>query len=215
MKPICIELAMPFEKLPTGSSRFWGNPDLPSGDYFPMYTDSEGDQVPYVFICQINLEELHTYDPTNPLPKQGLLQFYAKIDHYLGYFADTDCISGYISDAEDVRVLYFPDYTDFQEVVLLDEDDEPWAPEEKEIHFKAELPPLSDDHALFALPTHREWETWDEPYEDWQILLQIDSFDGMDFQLNFMDCGVLDFLIHPDDLTAARFNNVRAIVLST
>ena len=37
----------------------------------------------------------------------------------------------------------------------------------------------------------------------------------MDFSLNFMDCGVLDFLISPEDLAACRFDNVRAIILST
>lgn len=215
MRPIHLTLSMPFEKLATGSSRFWGNPDLPSGKDYPTYIDNEGDAVPYVFICQINLADLHAYAPENPLPKAGLLQFYAKIDHYLGYFADTDCVSGYISDAEDVKILYFPDYSDFQEVVLVDSDDEPCSPEEKEIGFAFEVEPLSDDHALFAEPTHREWETWDEPFEDWEILLQIDSFMGMDFDLNFMDCGVLDFLIHPEDLKAGRFDNVRGIVLST
>lgn len=53
------------------------------------------------------------------------------------------------------------------------------------------------------------------PYEDWQILLQIDSFSGMDFNLNFMDFGVLDFLISPEALRHADFSDVRAIVLST
>ena len=48
-----------------------------------------------------------------------------------------------------------------------------------------------------------------------EILLQVDSFAGMDFNLNFMDCGVLDFLIAPEALWARDFSSVRAIVLST
>ena len=58
--------------------------------------------------------------------------------------------------------------------------------------------------------THQE-----PPFEDWQILLQVDSFSGMDFDLNFMDFGVLDFLISPEDLAKRDFSSVRAIVLST
>ncbi len=214
MKPIHLILSKPFEEIPTGSSRFWGNPDLPENIAFPTYKDAEGDDYPYTFICQINLAELHAYDAENPLPDHGLLQFYAKIDHYLGYFAD-NCVSGYISDAEDVRVLYIENTEHLTETILLDEDDEPFAPAEMEIAFAHTVEPLSDDHALFAEPTHREWETWDEPFEAWQILFQVDSFMGMDFDLNFMDCGVLDFLIAPEDLAAHKFDNVRGIILST
>ena len=72
-----------------------------------------------------------------------------------------------------------------------------------------------EDHALMAEPTYREWENWDSPYEDWKILLQVDSFSGDDFNLNFMDFGVLDFLISPEDLKNSRFDCVRAIVLSS
>lgn len=47
------------------------------------------------------------------------------------------------------------------------------------------------------------------------ILLQVDSFEGEDFSLNFMDTGVLDFLISPHDLEKSDFSDVRAIVLSS
>ncbi len=53
------------------------------------------------------------------------------------------------------------------------------------------------------------------PFEDWVILLQIDSFEGKDFVLNFMDFGVLDFLISPKAQEASDFSDVRGIVLST
>ena len=173
MKPIYLILSMPFDRVETCSSRFWGNPDLPRGFDYPMYIDNEGDPFPYFFICQINLEELAPFDTDNLLPHKGLLSFFAKIDHYMGYAAYTNCIGGGICPPEDVKVLYFPDC----------------------------------DPA--------EFETWDPPFEDWEILLQIDSFNGMDFNLNFMDCGVLDFLISPEDLKQRKFDNVRALVLST
>lgn len=215
MKPIRLILTDPADKLAAGTSRFWGNPDLPDAEAYPMYTDDVGDLYPYFFICQINLRELALFAPDNPLPKQGLLLFFAKIDHYLGYPADSDSIGGSISDADDVKILYFRDINGFNEVVMLDEDDNPANPDELEISFSYKAEPYSDEHELFAMPTHREWETWDSPYEDLIILLQIDSFSGNDFDLNFMDCGVLDFLISPEALKAHNFNDVRGIVLST
>lgn len=215
MKPIHLILSRPFEKLAAGASRFWGNPDLPEEFAYPMYTDDEGDEYPYFFICQINLEEIAPFDTDHLLPEAGLLSFFAKIDHYMGLFAASDPVGGSIGPADAVKVLYFPPGGRLKETVLLDDDDHPVAPGEMQIGFSRSVPALSDEHMIFAPPSHREWETWDPPYEEWQILLQIDSFAGMDFNLNFMDFGVLDFLIAPADLKNHRFDNVRAIVLST
>ena len=214
-KPIHLVLRAPFGKLSSGKSRFWGNPDLPEGTDYPMYIDDEGDQYPYFFICQINLEELAVFAPENPLPHTGLLSFFAKIDHYLGYMAASYGIGGYISNADDVRVMYFPTIEGMDEVVLLDDEDNPTAPDEMEITFARQVEPLSEEHELFARPTHSGWGTWGEPFEDWTILLQIDSFEGKDFVLNFMDFGVLDFIISPEALKRHDFSDVRGIVLST
>lgn len=215
MKPIRIILSKPSEKLSEGSSRFWGNPDLPEGMDYPTYIDNDGDDYPYCFICQINLEQLAIFAPENPLPHKGLLSFFAKIDNYLGDYAATDIIGSHISEKESVKVMYFPKIDNLREVVLIDEDNEQINPDELSISFSYKLEPLNAEHELFAQPTHREWETWDNPYDDWTILLQIDSFEGEDFNLNFMDCGVLDFLISPKALATHDFSEVRAIVLST
>lgn len=214
-RPIYLILSRPFEPLPAGSSRFWGNPDLPEEVSYPMYIDDEGDEYPYFFVCQINLAELAAFAPENPLPKSGLLSFFAKIDHNLGIMAATGGIQSHCSEPEDVKVLYLPMTDDMREVVIVDDNNEQTAPQELAVGFADRIEPLADDHALFARPTHREWEDWDKPCDGWQILLQVDSFDGMDFSLNFMDCGVLDFLISPEDLAAGKFDSVRAIILST
>lgn len=215
MKPIRLVLSRPEEKLAATASRYWGNPAFPPGYSYPFYVDDEGDEYPYYFLCQINLEDLARFAPENPLPHKGLLSFFAKIDTYLGEYAATECIGGYISGPEAVKVLYFPDCADMEETVLLDEDDNETSPGELAVEFSFSMPYLEDEHMLFAPPTHREWESWDHPFENWVILLQTDSFEGEDFSLNFMDCGVLDFLISPDDLKSACFDNVRGIVLST
>lgn len=201
-------------------SHFWGNPDLPAGFGYPEYTDSDGENREYQFICQINLEDIAGFDTGNILPPKGLLSFFAKIDHYLGYFDDMSYIGSCISSTDEVRVMYFPDTenTDFERIILIDENDAPVNPSGLRITFgniTDKHGTAADEHFLLAEPTHREWETWDHPYEDWIILLQIDSFSGKDFNLNFMDCGVLAFLIHPDDLRKRDFSKVRAIVLST
>lgn len=213
MKPVRLKLSTVDQALPTGASRFWGNPDLPRGFDYPMYKDFEGDDVPYVFVCQLDLSELAQMDAEGVLPHKGLLSFFAKIDHYTGNYFDTDSIGSAISDTDDVRVFYFEDTRDMEQVVLIDDDDIPMAFHEMKIECTMEE--SLEDHFVMAEPTYREWETWDHPYEDWQILLQIDSCEGSDFALNFMDCGVLDFLIDPADLAARRFDRVCAIVLST
>lgn len=216
MKPIYLNLSKPTDKLPTGSSRFWGNPDLPNGTDYPTYTDEDGEEYHYEFVCQINLADIAALDTEGILPHKGLLSFFAKIDYYMGNFDNDPGVSGYISDTDDVKVLFFPEVDDtFQEIVLIDDDDEQVNPMELKINFAHSNKQYGSDHALLAPPNHREWETWDPPYEDWQILLQIDSDEGDDFHLNFLDWGVLDFLISPGDLRNRRFDNVRAIVLST
>lgn len=215
MDPIYIRLSDSSTKLSCGASRFWGNPDLPAEMSYPMYVDEDGDEYPYQFVCQINLGDVAPYDLGHLLPESGLLLFFARIDRYLGYYDDTGSIGGTISPADAVKVVYLPECNDLVEKVLVDDDGLQISPRELQICFSTKLPALEDEHALLAAPTHREWESWDAPYEDCIILLQVDSFSGDDFSLNFMDCGVLDFLISPSELKTRRFDNVRAIVLST
>lgn len=54
MKPIYLKLSVPTDKLATGSSRFWGNPDLPEDFDYPSYIDEDGEEYDYDFVCQIN-----------------------------------------------------------------------------------------------------------------------------------------------------------------
>lgn len=215
MNPVHLILSKPFDELPPAASRFWGNPAMPEDMDWPCYTDRDGDVLDYVFVCQINLGELAQFDRDNGLPQSGLLLFFAKIDHYLGHF-EYESIGGSISPKDAVRVIYIPQTDGLVQRELVDEDDNPVSPAELQITFTYDFDPLRDDDTcLFARPDHREWESWDHPCEDWLILLQVDSFSGMDFNLNFMDFGVLDFLISPRDLQKADFSDVRAIVLST
>ena len=214
MTPVYIRLSVPPEKLSATSSRFWGNPALPQDMPFPVYGDVDGER-PYVFLCQINLKEFAPYDADNRLPHTGLLSFFARIDPYLGYWTGTESIGGTVSGKDAVKVMYFPSCDGLVEVQPADSPDIPSVPSGLCMEFSLTSSGLQDDHAVFASPVHRQWETWDPPFEDWVILLQADSFEGDDFSLDFMDVGVLDFLISPEDLEKCRFDDVRAIILSS
>ena len=212
MNPVFLHLSKPSRRLTVGSSRFFGYPDLPPDCPYPFHTDDEGTGRPYPFVCQINLSEMAPYDKDNMLPHVGMLSFFARIDPYLGYYAASDCIGGIISSADAVRVLYFPSCENLVETEPGDED--LLVPESLQVGFGS-VQGQYDEHILFAPPVHRQWENWDPPFEDRLVLLQVDSFDGEDFDLNFMDMGVLDFLISPSALKDHDFSDVRAIVLSS
>ena len=222
MKPIKLILSRTSERIEQCGSRFWGNPDLPTGYEYPAYLDDTGEPIEYQFVCQINMGEIAPYDIENILPHKGLLSFFAKIDHYLGDYDVKSSISGYVSSPEDVRVLFFPDVgqpgecAGFDEMILVDDDDREINPRELTIDFTIRPSDQTEDiHALLADPIYREWSEWEHPYDDWITILQVDSFSGEDFNLNFMDVGVLDFIISPEDLLSCRFDRVRAIVLSS
>ena len=153
-KPVYLVLSESPHTLPTGSSRFWGNPDLPEGFDYPMYVDDEGDDYPYYFVCQINLSDLAAFAPDNPLPKSGLLSFFAKIDHSMGLFDAPVGIQSHFSDPEDVKVLYFASIDNMRQVVLVDDNDEQTAPMELAAGFAKKSGPMAmNTHYSPILPT--------------------------------------------------------------
>lgn len=184
------------------SSHLFGKPSMPS--YIPWPThllqeDNEQWQEPLDFICQIEYNN-------------GLLLFFANIAYYAGWNADP-VIFGSVSDKNVARVIFIP----LEEMVDIIErsEAEPLA-QARPIKLSSERPPLGEpEHQLFGEPEHREWDDWDASFEDWQLLLQIDSDEGSDYAINFIDCGVLNFIIAPHDLDKGIYNNVRAIILST
>ena len=186
-------------------SKWWGNPDLPKDFEEPDCS---------TFICQIRCDEIAKYDEDNLLPHKGMLYFFAELDYYLGNF-DAYCPSCYW-DSDDVKVLYIEDIEDqeFEQVVYVDDDDNPTALEELAMEFSIDGA-YCDGDKLFGEPTDREWEDWDEPYAGWVNLLQIESDEYEDGTLNFMDWGAFNVLIDPEDLKNKNFDNVTAIVCSS
>ena len=230
IQSIHLQLYRTQSLLPLCASKYFGDPDLPKGYEYPSYIDDDGDAIDYQFICQINLADIAAIDTDGLLPHKGMLSFFAKIDRYLGYIYDKSSIGLILSQPDDVKVLYFPEVTaaddngannNFLTQRLVDDNNERVNPLEWNIKFSrtADLDRNTilghGENMLLAEPDHREWEDWDEPCQGWHILLQIDSNESDDFVLNFVDWGVLVFLISPEDLANARFDRVRAQVLST
>ncbi len=184
------------------SSHFFGNPSMPSHIPWPthqLHEDNEQWQEPLDFICQIEY-------------KNGLLLFFANIAYYAGWDAEP-VICGNVSDKDVVRVFFIPKE---EMSCLIERDDAEPLAQALPIEFSVERLPLGEpEHQLFGEPEHREWDEWDAPFEGWRLLFQMDSVEGSDYSINFMDCGVLNFIIDPDDLENGIYNNVRAIVLST
>lgn len=199
---ICLE--KPSEDL-FMQSKWWGNPDMPVG--FDVPDD-------LTFICQIRCDEIAEFDKENLLPHKGMLYFFAEIDYYFGHF-DSYCPDGYW-DNEDVKVFYVEDIDNqtFEQVVFVDDDDNPVALKELRIVF-SNSGPMCETNKMLGEPYNREWEDWDAPYNGWTELLQVDSDDYEGATLNFMDWGMLHILINPKDLKNKDFSKVTSIVCST
>ena len=186
-------------------SKWWGNPDMPVG--FDVPDD-------LTFICQIRCDEIAEFDKENLLPHKGMLYFFAEIDYYFGHF-DSYCPDGYW-DNEDVKVFYVEDIDNqtFEQVVFVDDDDNPVALKELRMVF-SNSGPMCETNKMLGEPYNREWEDWDAPYNGWTELLQVDSDDYEGATLNFMDWGMLHILINPKDLKNKDFSKVTSIVCST
>ncbi len=207
--PIYIHLGEAVDNPPLGSSHWFGYPDLPPDIAIPQI-EEEGESYALTLICQINLADL----PLQPAGK-GLLLFFADIAYYCGNW-DEPLIGMDISDNKVCRVIYVPEekmgeLRSCRELFF--EQDEPKA---IGLTFNSERPNLEEPELqMFGRTGHLEWEDWPSPCEGWQLLLMMDSMSGNDYDYNFVDFGVLCFLIEREALNRNDFSNVRAIILSS
>ena len=186
-------------------SKWWGNPDLPLDVDAPDCS---------TFICQIRCDEIAQLDVDNRLPHKGMLYFFGELDYYLGDF--DAYVPDMYWDSDDIKVLYVEDLEnqEFEEVVFVDEDDNPYAFEPLAMEFSKDGD-FAISTKLLGAPNNRQWEDWDEPFNGWVELLPIESDDYGEGSLNFMDCGVLHIILDPKDLANKNFDNVTAIVCSS
>ncbi len=189
-------------KLPIGSSKLLGNPDVWEGFEWPAI-DLDGELYDLTFMCQINCAEAAPFDKDGMLPKTGMLYF----------FYDLDEMPHEPSNQNAARVIYYNgDTTELHEMVLTDENGESIAFAEQKIDFECvEEGYLSDSeptHLLLGVPS-LDFGTWYECIDGWQMLLQIDSFETEDACINFTDEGVLCFYAEPQKIKELDFSDVR------
>ena len=190
----------------SGRSKWWGFPDLPEEQDWPSVpVNDDGDQYddPLTFICQIRCEDLAPFDPEGLLPHEGMLYFFAALDYFLGN-PDAACAPGLGEwDAPCFKVLYSPSTRNLHAHSLLYDDGTPAC-------LPAETLSFVEDAAgeiytgLLGKPFYEEVS---DELPGLISLLQIDEND--DWGLRFFDCGMLNFMISPEDLAAGRWSAAR------
>ncbi len=214
---IKISTHTPENELAMGDSKMWGNPDMPSSFEFPTFIDEEGEENHYEFVCQINCCEIAQYDPDAILPHKGMLYFFARIDYYLGDFLDKPMPSGFWGK-DGVKVYYYPknDFENFEQIVLIDEDDKDVSFKEQKIEFSNSSSDSLGEGCAHKLLGKPSYIGDDIDLSEYALLFQLDSCEvEPGIELNFMDCGMLYFLIPISDLKRPSFKNVRGYLASS
>lgn len=194
-------------------SRVGGDPAAPDGFKWPVSKEGE----PLAFLCQINLEQIASFEAAKHLPKKGLLSFFCL------RYADDPC-------TPDVyKVTYFADPENLQKQESPREVDPPIR--EKPLQLTEEL--SFPDELLDEKGYEEFLEIWygKAPFHrllgnpqtiqgdlkgylprrkgtTWQLLLQIDSEDD----LQWGDGGRIYFCIDQVSLEQGEFSNAIAVV---
>ena len=184
-----------------GQSKWWGAPDLPEDWEYPDMPDDEGEPSPLTFVCQILCADLAELDTENLLPHKGMLYFFAAIDEYMGSDYECPFHNGMGEWSEKAyKVLYSPSTDNLEPYEITWEDGSPAYLPAEAISFE-EDDAFSDEFRLLGKPY---FEQVQYEYEGYLNLLQIDEEDR--WQLRLYDCGMINFLITPDDLKQKRFD---------
>lgn len=134
-----------------GNTRFGGLPDLPLETEYPNYfNDYDKETVHFIFIAQLNCEELATYQ--DYLPRKGMLYFY-------------------LEDEERFvpKVIYYPDSKNLESAKNIDVSklnifdlDEPYNPFKVEISSFVALPSFYNDDYWYKLIDSPELENLED-----------------------------------------------------
>lgn len=190
-----------------GQSKWWGQADLPEDMDYPMipYDDEYGDD-PLTFLCQIRCADLADCDPDNLLPHKGMLYFFAAIDEYVAAMHTGECeLHNGLGEwsPETFRVIYHPNETGLAPHTLVDSEGKPFGLPAESISFET----ADFNYDSFKLLGRPYYDEIQELYPDHLCLLQIDE--NEDWGLRLYDCGMICFLIRPEDLSAGLFSNAK------
>lgn len=189
-----------------GQSKWWGQPDMPEALDYPeaLVVDDDGEEWydPLTFVCQLRCEEIAPLDPEGLLPHTGMLYFFAALDYYLGDI-DTPTYPGMGQwQQKYFRVLYSPTCDNLHTHRIVHDDGSPATMPAEAIAFSAAE---FADYGIRMLGEPYLDEVREE-MPDMLSLLQVDESEN--WHLTFHDCGMLNFLITPDDLRHRRWDKV-------
>jgi len=194
MNGIKLKISKPTDKLPAGSSKLFGNPDVWDGFEWP-YIEENGEKYDLTFLCQINCTEVSALDKEGWLPQSGILYF----------FYDLDTMPE-MSNSRSARVLWYNgELSALHEMLLTDEDGNSLAFSEQKIDFEAEDAEGKSSHLLLGDMTQSCDFT-----KDYLPLLRIGSLETEDAEIRFNGNGSLCFYIEKEKLGACDFSEVRA-----
>ena len=194
MNGIKLKISKPKDKLPAGSSKLFGNPDVWNGFEWP-YIEENGEKYDLTFLCQINCTEVSALDKEGRLPKTGILYFFYDLDT----MPET-------SDSRSARVLWYNgELSVLHEMLLTDEAGNSLAFSEQKIDFEASDADEKSSHLLLGDMTQSCDFT-----KDYLPLLRIGSFETEDAEIRFQDNGALCFYIEKEKLGACDFSEVKA-----
>lgn len=195
-----------------GQSKWWGQPDMPEALDYPEVTmvDDGGEeyQDPLTFVCQLRCSDLAPHDPEGLLPHEGMLYFFAALDYFFGNYDTADSPGLGLWPEKYFRVLYSPTCNQLHTHSIVYGDGAPFGLPAEAITFSP-CREAGDGLRLLGRP-------WlDEVCEQMPgmvSLLQVDEDDR--WHLVFYDCGMLHFLISPDDLARRRWDKVQCHLFS-
>ena len=189
------------KKLPIGTSKLFGTPDIYDDFEWPQI-EFDGEFYDLSFIAQINLKEVAKYDKKNLLHKEGMLYF----------FYDLDELPHEPSNLNACKVIYHKNDNDLFAIDNVDENGEDLSFREMAIEFETVKNGfIADDdatHLLLGIPSI-ENGFWYECIDGWQMLFQLDSIETDDICINFTDEGILCFYINKEKLKNKDFSDVR------
>lgn len=194
MNGIKLKISKPKDKLPAGSSKLFGNPDVWDGFEWP-YIEEKDEKYDLTFMCQINCADAAAFDKKELFSKTGILYFF--------YDLDTMPES---PDEKSARVLWYNgDMSVLHEMILTDEDGNSLAFSEQRIDFDvADADEKSSSLLLGDMTQSCDF------INDRLPLLSIGSLETEDAEIRFQDNGVLCFYIEKEKLGACDFSEVKA-----
>ena len=198
MNGIKLKISKPKDKLPAGSSKLFGNPDVWDGFEWP-YIEENGEKYDLTFMCQIDCAKAEGFDESGLLPKTGILYF----------FYDLDTMPE-ATDEKSARVLWYNgELSALHEMILTDEDGNSLAFSEQRIDFDvADADEKSSSLLLGDMTQSCDF------INDRLPLLRIGSLETEDAEIRFQDNGWLCFYNETEKQKVHDFSKVKAVQIS-